>query len=471
MQRTVYNPSVIIFFGLMLCLVLSACDNGQSNGTDDSSTTEETERSPSNDGDAADEQQPDEAAWQEALTAPEPAESIEDVFAYPAGKFAGMDLQNNEEDMQKVMETFSELPKLGEDASEEKMNAYWRKMLSLFHEDFPGYGDILEDMKVKGFGSPDIEDDRYQFKEHLNVEVVLDASGSMGAYIGNKTRMQLAKETIRSFASSLPEEARVSLRVYGHKGTGSESDKKMSCNSTELVYQLQKYKAKKFKKALNKFDPAGWTPIALALKEAKKDLSDYPSKNNTNIIYLVSDGIPTCGGDPVKAAKNLAKSNINPIVNVIGYETGQKEQKQLQKIAKAADGTYTTVNNQEQFQEELNKAQQIAEQWQEWKKEAQQQASHHHFVQGFDILDYTNTFFDKGWLQDTNIMYAMGELQEEGYISRDAYQYLNQKRNAYFQSIKQYWHELEAKLNEINDESFKEMKQDIEEKYEQNVDQ
>ncbi|QGS68314.1 hypothetical protein CV093_06075 [Oceanobacillus sp. 143] len=47
----------------------------------------------------------------------------------------------------------------------------------------------------------------------------------MGNYEGERTRMDLAKEAIQQFVENLPEEATISLDVYGHIGTGSNADK------------------------------------------------------------------------------------------------------------------------------------------------------------------------------------------------------------------------------------------------------
>ena len=96
-------------------------------------------------------------------------------------------------------------------------------------------------MKFQAIGSPDIDNPRMQFKENLNVLVILDASGSMGKDIGGQTQMAAAKKAILQFVEELPKEANVGLRVYGHKGTGSSTDKAMSCSSSDLLYPLKPY--------------------------------------------------------------------------------------------------------------------------------------------------------------------------------------------------------------------------------------
>ncbi len=100
--------------------------------------------------------------------------------------------------------------------------------------------------------------------------VILDASGSMANYEGSVTRMDAAKKAITEFVKTLPGDANVGLRIYGHKGTGNDSDKALSCSSSELIYPLSNYNAANFEQALSKAVPAGWTPIGHALNEAKK---------------------------------------------------------------------------------------------------------------------------------------------------------------------------------------------------------
>lgn len=103
-------------------------------------------------------------------------------------------------------------------------------------------------------------------------------------------------------------------------GTGQKKDKEKSCRKVEEVYPLSAYAPAAFTSSLNQFKPAGWTPMAKAAEQVMKDLKEMDGEKNTNIIYLVSDGIETCGGDPVKAMKSLGAYNLKPVVNIIGYQ-------------------------------------------------------------------------------------------------------------------------------------------------------
>ena len=104
--------------------------------------------------------------------------------------------------------------------------------------------------------------------EQMNVEILLDASGSMAGRGGWRCQDGLHKQAIREFASGVPEGAQVSLRVYGHKGSNQKKDKAISCKSNELVYPLKSYDSSKFERSLDQFKPTGWTPLASAIQAA-----------------------------------------------------------------------------------------------------------------------------------------------------------------------------------------------------------
>ncbi|MBD1372427.1 VWA domain-containing protein [Hazenella sp. IB182357] len=179
--------------------------------------------------------------------------------------------------------------------------------------------------------------------EQVNVVILLDASGSMAGNVSGGQKMALAKKSIQNFASNLPKDANVSLRVYGHKGSNQERDKQKSCNSNEVVYDMKPYDANYFTTALNQFRPTGYTPLASAIVAAQNDLKSIKAENARNIVYVVSDGIETCGGDPVQAARDLSQSDIQPIVNIIGFDLNDTGQAELKAVAKAAKGEYQSV--------------------------------------------------------------------------------------------------------------------------------
>jgi Ca-activated chloride channel family protein len=228
----------------------------------------------------------------------------------------------------------------------------YNRLIYLLAED---YGPVVKEIEnfKPAFDVGDLEgsgkasEEKGKKPDRVNVSILLDASGSMAGKVNGRVKMDLAKEAIRDFVSNLPEQSRVSLRVYGHKGRNSQKDKEVSCNSTEEVFVLGEYDESRFSKALGRFKPTGWTPLASAIQGAQQDLSAEKGENVKNVVYVVSDGIETCGGDPVKAAKALHESDIQAVVNIIGFDVDNAGQRALKKVAEAGGGEYQTARTGE----------------------------------------------------------------------------------------------------------------------------
>jgi Ca-activated chloride channel homolog len=284
------------------------------------------------------------------------ATEIEDILKEGPGKYAG-DAYHKENANREL----DALPKnlTGEQA--------YQKLVELFVEDYQPYVKKLDAFDTTYTVSSDPGDFKTPSGKQLNVMILIDSSGSMAGKVDGFSKMTLAKQAVSRFASSLSTHANVSLRVYGHKGSNADKDKDLSCKSTEVVYPLGKYDQQTFSKALDKFKPTGWTPIALAMKEAANDLSKItgPSKN---LIYVVSDGIETCGGNPVQVAQELNKSNVKAVVNIIGFDVDNAGQKALQEVAKAGGGEYATVRNDDELRRYFDtQRMKIWEEWLMWK--------------------------------------------------------------------------------------------------------
>ncbi|WP_277678919.1 VWA domain-containing protein [Gracilibacillus dipsosauri] len=269
---------------------------------------------------------------------------------------------------EKIKDLINQFPK---DLSGEE---YYSRLLALTAEDYRNYYEFFNNVDTSfesASSQPGEIETPDQAEQHkVNIEILFDASGSMGALINGKTKMELAKNAIDTFVSELPEQVNISLRVYGHKGTGSDEDKELSCSSTEEIYPLGHYDEKTFNQALDSFSPAGWTPLASAIQIAKEDLSKQTGENVENIIYVVSDGVETCDGDPIKVAKDLNESDIEAIVNIIGFDVDDEGQQQLKKVAEAGKGKYSTVRNEQELKDYFEKEKSsLINEWFEWESE------------------------------------------------------------------------------------------------------
>ena len=186
--------------------------------------------------------------------------------------------------------------------------------------------------------------------EHLNVELVLDASGSMAGQVGGVSKMEAAREALVAFVGTIPAGASVALRVYGHVGSNDEADKARSCAGTELLQAFGPLDEAAFEQAVASFEPTGWTPLAASLDAAGQDFAQTEqAEASENVVYLVSDGIETCDGDPVAAARRLHEQDVRAVVNVIGFDVDAEAARQLKAVAEAGGGTYIQADTQQEL--------------------------------------------------------------------------------------------------------------------------
>ncbi|MCA1061576.1 VWA domain-containing protein [Rossellomorea aquimaris] len=199
----------------------------------------------------------------------------------------------------------------------------------------------------------DIEMDEITQKQDkkVNVAFLIDSSGSMKAKVDGESKMSLTKESLARLAEELPDSVNVSLIAFGHKGTGSDADKEMSCKAVESFYPLQPYDVSAFSDSLNKFDPKGWTPLASSIELANEQLSSQSDENTENFIYVVSDGIETCDGNPVAAAQKVKEDNTNVKINIIGFDVDTEADEQLKRVAETGGGEYSSVKTKQQLSE------------------------------------------------------------------------------------------------------------------------
>ncbi|OZB92432.1 VWA domain-containing protein [Paenibacillus sp. XY044] len=288
----------------------------------------------------------------------------EERLLKPPGSFAGSNYDEG-----KVQAALDQLP------SNLTADQYNDELLLLLAEDYRPYVTTFMnfDSEVR------VDNERPEGKitlpesRKLHVSILLDASGSMKAQINGKSKMDSAKEAIQSFADQLPNNAEVSLRVYGHKGTGDQKDKQASCNSTEEIYHGQGDQTNQIKAALQGVKPSGWTPIANALKSVKEDINP---ETTDSVVYVVSDGIETCGGNPAQVAKELNQSKVKTVVNIIGFAVDNEGQKLLRQVAASGGGEFTSVNDDEALKNVLNKAyDQLRGEWTRWKEKGEGDAN------------------------------------------------------------------------------------------------
>ncbi|RLL46504.1 VWA domain-containing protein [Oceanobacillus piezotolerans] len=399
--------------------------------------------------------------------APSEPETIDEIIQHPKGMLADM---TYEQDMDEIMEVIkTHMPPIKKEVDAEYLEDWWRAYHSLFAEDYPDPSPIFTEKTFEPFHHPGIEEERYIFKEQINVLVLLDVSGSMGTEVDGKPMIDIAKSSIQEFISQLPEDANVGLRVYGHEGAKTGATVEESCRSTELVYRIQPFEKEVFRSELERYQPVGYTPLALSLEEAREDFKEYPGEANTNLIYVVSDGLETCGKDPVATAEFLSNSNIQPIINVIGFNVDNQSQVQLQEISEAGKGTYTSAGDEEELNEVFHQAEEIFRLWKNWQSRTKEEAASHRDEQYKLVNEFNDKWREANDNERINIFYAINELRSSGYITDEAHSFFATKRSDRFEHYSLLKENQSTDLIEKINKNYLEIIEEVDESFKQNT--
>lgn len=173
----------------------------------------------------------------------------------------------------------------------------------------------------------------------VDLEFILDASGSMRAAMAGKTQMDVAKQSIKAALDQIPADTFVGLRVYAHRI--EQTDKTASCQDSELLIPFGPLDKTTFSARVDSIQPKGYTPIGFSLQEAGKDITASATLREADrVLILVSDGEETCGADPIQVVKDLQSKGIKFKLNAVGFNVDAKAQAQLKALAAAGGGQY-----------------------------------------------------------------------------------------------------------------------------------
>jgi hypothetical protein len=171
--------------------------------------------------------------------------------------------------------------------------------------------------------------------------IILDHSSSMAETVQGEVKITVAKEVIVDLLNDLGTGAKVGLREFA------------GCGHSQLLVPVQPLDVTAFGSQVNALMPRGATPIAYTLEQVN---GDFPSTAGTKLILLITDGMETCGGDPLKAAEDLLAAGYDLRINVVGFDIGQdsKARDQLMQIAEATGGVFLEASNREELRRALS---------------------------------------------------------------------------------------------------------------------
>ncbi len=188
-----------------------------------------------------------------------------------------------------------------------------------------------------------------QSAERMNVELILDASGSMmGKLADGTTKFSAARSAVEELLTQIDESVVLAFRAYGHQYPREAHN----CNDTELLVPFGG-SFDEIGSAMVTLRAQGYTPISRVLKQAAADVSET---EGIHMIVLVSDGKETCEGDPCETARALKASDAGVMVHTIGFGVDDATRAQLQCIAENTGGQYFDAGDRQALIQVLNQA-------------------------------------------------------------------------------------------------------------------
>jgi Ca-activated chloride channel family protein len=159
--------------------------------------------------------------------------------------------------------------------------------------------------------------------------VVLDGSGSMWGNIGTErpAKFDLARAALRKQLSTLSPRVRLGLMSFGQR-------RRADCSDVEVLAPPEAGPPERILSIADKLNAKGKGPLALALKEAAKQI---PAGEAGSVI-VVHDGLDNCWQDPCEAAAEIAKSNPKTRVFLIGFGLEKADAQRLACVARATQG-------------------------------------------------------------------------------------------------------------------------------------
>ncbi|GJL80815.1 MAG: hypothetical protein DHS20C01_04490 [marine bacterium B5-7] len=172
------------------------------------------------------------------------------------------------------------------------------------------------------------------------VMLVLDASGSMWGQIDGVTKIEIARDAVKSLLSNWQDGRDVGLMAYGHRRKGD-------CSDIEVMLPAAPLDPAQMATTVDGLTPKGKTPLSAAVKQAAESLK-YTEDKAT--VVLVSDGRETCDMDPCALGLELESAGIDFTAHVIGFDVSDvKDQAGLKCLAENTGGQFVAAANAEEL--------------------------------------------------------------------------------------------------------------------------
>lgn len=183
-------------------------------------------------------------------------------------------------------------------------------------------------------GIKKVDSDSVITQQHVYLEVIWDASGSMWGQEEGITKFIKSKEVLRDLTNNVPDKIKIGLRIFGARRVADLKDSFMALPFSNKKNVIFNY--------IENVKPLGKSPIGYSLKKAREDLSE---RRGQKTILLVSDGLNNDKLQPLQVAEQLKSENITLYIVHTGELNNKSLQTKLKDMAKKTGGKYYTYNN------------------------------------------------------------------------------------------------------------------------------
>ncbi|HIW91765.1 MAG TPA: VWA domain-containing protein [Candidatus Corynebacterium avicola] len=280
-----------------------------------------------------------------------------------------------EDDAEEIIDRLTET--FGEDIGEADPDEVFLELLNLAAADYREVQQYIDDVEVEftdpGSGPDDagVEDTGESVESGqsggLDLHVLFDSSGSMGDELDGERKIDTAVSAVQDFIGDAAGSDNVQVGLLSYGDVSGDN-----CGSTEELYPLDAYDETRFNEALESQKPGDATPIATALEDVLDDVNAEHGDvtDRQTVVYVVSDGKETCHGDPVAAAKALADSDAEAVVNIIGFDVSDDEQQSLKDIAESGNGEYHRADSGDELRDLMREERsRTIDAWRTWQSE------------------------------------------------------------------------------------------------------
>lgn len=194
-----------------------------------------------------------------------------------------------------------------------------------------------------------LENSEMHFEDDSNILFIVDFSNSMNEKMENKTKLQVALETLTVILPKIPANVKTGLRVYGYRAGFTYLQ---GCMASKMVVPFAAKNADKILGALYSTRAVGWTPITYSLKQAVN--TDFAGVKGKKHIVLLTDGGENCDESPCTYAIELMKMRDDISIDVIAFDIYDVEANdQLRCAAVATRGKFYSANTPYQLLDSL----------------------------------------------------------------------------------------------------------------------